>query len=246
LPSAHLLKSLLASPVGEGKTILHLQDYNRLVLSLVSLPNLILATLPYLPSNALVPRQREIETEIAAAEAAKPEGTTTDTPDEPEVETPLDAPGTLDLTPRLLEAFKGLLEERGVELRFTYGDWSGFAGELGGQEGYDLVLTAETIYAESSVGALLEVLKGCYKARKETRRPPDGEGLEDKLSGMRVADDWKTPLRESEESVVLVAAKVSFLSLLWTSGSVWTYVCDICRGRAKVLGWGDLGQSESC
>ncbi|RXK41879.1 hypothetical protein M231_00878 [Tremella mesenterica] len=61
LPSVYILRNLLSNPASSSSssksaipiTTIHLQDYNHLVLSLVTLPNLILATIPYLPRSIL-------------------------------------------------------------------------------------------------------------------------------------------------------------------------------------------------
>ncbi|KAL7419894.1 hypothetical protein Q5752_005810 [Cryptotrichosporon argae] len=148
LPSAFLLRHVLGappSPVGVPTT-LHLADYNHLVLSLVTLPNLVLAALPFLPPSLLHPPAEETDVESLVPDA--------------------EAAGSLTLTPQLKDAFVVLLRERNVVLRFTYGDWSGLAGRLREEEGdgYGVVLTAETIYQESSVDALVDVLRAAWRA----------------------------------------------------------------------------------
>ncbi|WWC59857.1 uncharacterized protein I303_102419 [Kwoniella dejecticola CBS 10117] len=226
LPTIYILRSLLASSSAsvqshghKGKTILHLQDYNSLVLSLVTLPNLLLAAIPFLPTEALHAPADDEDVESIL-------------PD-------LENAGQLVITPTLIEAFKGLLESRNVELRFTYGHWSGLAkdlrsgnqwrgegghgegkggGEGEGEEGYDLVLTAETIYAEDNNASLLSVLREAVR----TRRGEGQEGivqkeevkLEDSLGELKVVDEWKSrPLREQGEGFVLIAAKILYFGV---------------------------------
>ncbi|EKD01887.1 hypothetical protein A1Q2_03814 [Trichosporon asahii var. asahii CBS 8904] len=213
LPSAYLLRSILASQAegskGKGKegetekkeerrkTVLHLQDYNLPVLSLVTLPNLILATLPFLPDSARGCAKAQIV------------GDEEDIPFSPKL------PGTLELSPAVLDAFQSALEDAGVELRFTHGDWSGMAAEVAKDSPYNLILTAETIYAEGSVGALLDLLKaaardGDVKVVKEIKATND-ESVEQALDGLAL-DDWtKKPLRE--QSVILLAAKVLYFGV---------------------------------
>lgn len=203
LPSAYLLRSLLAAQEGKGKapagtsaggekrrTVLHLQDYNLPVLSLVTLPNLVLATLPFLPESA------------RGCARALIVGDEEDLPFSPKL------PGVLELSPAVLDAFQSALEDAGVELRFTHGDWSGMAQQVARGERYDLVLTAETIYAEGSVGALLDLLKVSAKdvaVLKEMKA--SDTSVEQALDGLAL-DDWaKKPLRD--QSVILLAAKVS-------------------------------------
>ncbi|WVQ85949.1 hypothetical protein IAT38_008117 [Cryptococcus sp. DSM 104549] len=197
IPTAYLLRSLLSQPpTSSTETTFHLQDYNSIVLSLVTLPNLILAALPFLPAEVL--HQPEEGDELI--ESVVPD---------------LEEPGHIGLTAKLVEAFKVLLEERGVKLLFTYGHWEGLGEELkakGGGEGYGLVLTAETIYQEDSTPALIEVLragvkKGGKVSSKEVR-------LEDSIGELSVKDDWtKKPLREAGEGFVLVAAKVLYFGV---------------------------------
>lgn len=197
LPSAYLLRSLLASPEpSTTRTTLHLQDYNLPVLSLVTLPNLVLAALPSLPASAR-----------AAAETAADEDEEDDEDDEAP-RRPFDPTraGTLDVTPALVDAFTALLKERGIDLVFTYGDWSGMAVDLAGEAKYNLVLTAETIYAEESVGPLIDVLRGSVAPGAAKAKPV---ALEDSLEALSVGDWSKEPLVVSDP-VILVAAKVGF------------------------------------
>jgi protein-histidine N-methyltransferase len=164
----------LLSTTGEAAT-LHLQDYNLLVLQLVTLPNLLLAALPFLPADAL-------RSEDADAEADQ------------------DLDGHLNITSAVKDAFKSLLDTHGIKLEFTYGHWAGLSRDI--NHGYDLVLTAETIYAEDSVNDLLAVLESA------TKPPQSREDLqiEDKLDTMSVKDDWIKDIQH--ETVILVAAKV--------------------------------------
>lgn len=192
LPTAFLLRSLLSLPISStpSKTILHLQDYNHLVLSLVSLPNLILAALPYFPPEVL----------RLADEGDEPIETVV--PD-------LEEPGNLNLNKDLVEAFKTLLKERGIELKFTYGHWEGLSKELKEEkDGYGLVLAAETIYSQDSTPALIDVLREAVRQSGPNEHKTDVE-LESSLEDLSVKDDWtKQPLREISRGLVLVAAKV--------------------------------------
>lgn len=193
LPTAFLLRSLLSLPISStpSKTVLHLQDYNHLVLSLVSLPNLILAALPYFPPEVL----------RLADEGDEPIETVV--PD-------LEEPGNLNLNKDLVESFKTLLKERGIELKFTYGHWEGLSKELKEEkDGYGLVLAAETIYSQDSTPALIGVLREAVRQSGPIEHKTDVE-LESSLEDLSVKDDWaKQPLREISRGLVLVAAKVS-------------------------------------
>ncbi|KGB75401.1 hypothetical protein CNBG_1239 [Cryptococcus deuterogattii R265] len=197
LPTAFLLRSLLSLPASStpSKTVLHLQDYNHLVLSLVSLPNLILAALPYFPPEVL----------RLADEGDEPIETVV--PD-------LEEPGNLNLNEDLVDAFKKLLKERGIELKFTYGHWEGLSKELKEEkDGYGLVLAAETIYSQDSTPTLIDVLREAVRQSGPQEHKADVE-LESSLEDLSVKDDWaKQPLSEISRGLVLVAAKVLYFGV---------------------------------
>ncbi|WVQ70662.1 hypothetical protein IAR50_000184 [Cryptococcus sp. DSM 104548] len=205
LPTAFLLRSLLSLPPSDTPkhTVFHLQDYNSLVLSLVTLPNLILAALPYLPPDVLrLPQEGDepIETVV---------------PD-------MELPGNLSLNEDLVAAFKSLLEERGVELRFTHGHWEGLSKELEQKnEQYGLVLTAETIYSPESTPALIGVLREAIGKQSGKVEHKEVQ-LESSLSSLSVEDAWATtPLAETQGGHALVAAKVLYFGV---GGDLQTFV----------------------
>jgi len=218
LPSAFLLGSLFSSPppntasstVRPPRTIIHLQDYNKPVLSLVSLPNLLLALLPHFPPEALhEPQPTEEGEDELAVEDVLPDTT---------------QPGLLAITPRVKHAFKRLLKENAVELRFTYGGWAWLAADLrdgkvdsdagvtekGKDKAYDLVLTSETIYAEDSVDDLIAVLRAAsVRTGQVIKTQPKhvDVALEDSLGDLKL-EAWKKQPLAGGEGVVMVAAKV--------------------------------------
>ncbi len=209
----------------------------------MTLPNLILATLPFLPPELLIREDNVSDTQ------------------KPLFLPDWNEPGNLDLTPKLLDAFKSLLQTAGVTLNFTSGDWSGFAQFLEEDDGNSsakildgqsssngsgfetgdravsgsrrkggkLVMTAETIYSEDSVDSLLDVLKASFtsasassaKRSSGTARTATEKAAENGLTGglqdLEIKEKnhlWSSvPLRESEETVILVAAKVSLSAL---------------------------------
>ncbi|OCF34694.1 hypothetical protein I317_03769 [Kwoniella heveanensis CBS 569] len=244
LPTAYLLRSLLSIPpattiaTSTVKTTFHLQDYNSLVLSLVSLPNLILAALPFLPTEVLHAPDEEEDVEAVL-------------PD-------LEQPGNIHITPALIEAFKALLQEKNVELVFTYGHWAGLAAELQDRNpkdsqrgaGYGLILTAETIYAEESHQSLLDVLRAGLKKGTKGIEHVD-VGLEESLGDLKVGDEWKRrPLRDGGDGFVLVAAKVlyfgvggglqGFLERVKASGGWYKNVKEWVKGvgrKVVQVGW---------
>ncbi|WWD16868.1 hypothetical protein CI109_101300 [Kwoniella shandongensis] len=238
LPTAYLLRSILSLPPSTThRTVLHLQDYNSLVLSLVTLPNLILASLPYLPSDLL----HSPEDGEELIESVVPD---------------LESPGNLTLTSELVQRFQALLDERGVDLKFTYGHWEGLSSELS-QEGevYGLVLTAETIYADESTPALISVLKAAVKSKASKEEEivvREEVKLEDSLGNLSVKDEWaKVPLRErTEGGFALVAAKIlyfgvggglqAFLDRIEGDGAHWSTVKEWIKGvgrKVVQVGW---------
>lgn len=115
------------------------------------------------------------------------------------------------------------MKERRIELGFRYGGWGGLSNELekkkGTEKGWGLVISAETIYSEGSVGDLIEVLRAATAGTKDQVEERDrrsgevGAGGGDVILGMdglSVKDeDWsKVDLRDGG-SVILIAAKVS-------------------------------------
>ncbi|BEI90095.1 uncharacterized protein CcaverHIS019_0301650 [Cutaneotrichosporon cavernicola] len=213
LPSAYLLRCLLSSSLPPGKTVIHVQDYNLPVLSLVTLPNLVLAALPSLPLSArgaaeaaALPRPPKSDT---IEEEPENEEDWQDQDEDEDIKRPFDpnAAGTLELSPAVLDAFTSLLEERGVELKFTSGDWGGMAQSVGS---YDLIMSAETIYAEDSVGPLLDVIRAASaSSKKENGKEND---LSDSLGALQIDDFTRAPLSEGS-SVILIAAKVLYFGV---------------------------------
>lgn len=144
----------------------------------------------------------------------------------------LETPGHLSITPAVKEAFRSLLDDYSIALEFTYGHWGGLAEELkAGGEGYDLILTAETIYAEESVDDLVSVLRygsTTFNAKKGSSTSPGKVGLEDTFGIMSVKENWAHDITQGEK-VVLVAAKVSLFTFC-----IDTHSCP-CESYAKKL-----------
>lgn len=148
-------------------TEIHLQDYNISVLQLVTLPNLILATIP--------------EASLASLEN-----------------------NNLELTEEIVQGFKDHLRAANIKLTFSYGDWSGFAQTLKAGAGYDLLLTAETIYRLESVPSLIQVLKRAPKAEeKESQSQASSGDVTSALGNLTLQKPWA-----AKDVVILVAAKV--------------------------------------
>lgn len=154
------------------------------VLSLITLPNLLLtyaqhlatpaspAPSPPAPAPAPAPAPEADEDATPSASAHQPTADAPSLADQPQ-------PGELDVTPEFLESFEALLERENVELRFSVGDWAGMdavvrgggRGDAEGEgegQGYDLVLTSETVYAVESLPALLDLLEAATAASTTT------------------------------------------------------------------------------
>ncbi|KAM0792403.1 hypothetical protein ACM66B_005082 [Microbotryomycetes sp. NB124-2] len=114
-----------------ARTRIHLQDYNKQVLSLITLPNILLTFAQHL---------------------ATPEHA----PDADEDPAPT-LPGELDVTPEFLDAFQDLLASENIELVFSEGDWADLHSK--GLEKYDVVITSETVYSLESLPPLLDVIE---------------------------------------------------------------------------------------
>ncbi|GAA6051147.1 hypothetical protein JCM3770_002562 [Rhodotorula araucariae] len=142
---ARLLNEIRLKPTAEGapaprKTRIHLQDYNKQVLSLITLPNLLLTYAQHLASP---PRAPEADDEPPAAAQ----------------------PGELDVTPEFLASFEDLLARENVELRFFEGDWAGMDETVrAAGDAFDLVLTSETVYSVASLAPLLDLLEAATLA----------------------------------------------------------------------------------
>ncbi|GAA5947317.1 hypothetical protein JCM3765_001623 [Sporobolomyces pararoseus] len=151
---SRLLNEIQQSPTPSGekpkkRTRIHLQDYNKQVLSLITLPNLLLTYAHHVilarAAAALAPD----------ADEEKPDSTI------PQFK----GPGELDVTPEFLESFETLLELEGIDLEFSEGDWSGMSEKIGGE--FDIVLTSETVYSLPSLPSLLSLLETAAAGSKE-------------------------------------------------------------------------------
>ncbi|KAH9948000.1 hypothetical protein B0H21DRAFT_690826 [Amylocystis lapponica] len=143
VPTLYLLHQLFSTePTSDPSTIeLHLQDYNDLVLRLLTLPNVLLAW--YMsPASAAFRAAYRTDADTAHDPLPPPDPT---------------QPGELPLTPALTAAFCASLETHRFALHLFAGSWRAFdLRRTGGR--YDLVLTAETIYRMDSLPSLVDLL----------------------------------------------------------------------------------------
>ncbi|EPQ53767.1 hypothetical protein GLOTRDRAFT_44989 [Gloeophyllum trabeum ATCC 11539] len=137
IPSLYILRSLFSSSQqseAPSETNIHLQDYNRSVLELITFPNVLLAW--YLSPASLSYRESAADP-LPPVEPAQP--------------------NELPITPSLTEAFRTSLLLLNIKIRFFYGSWDSF--DLSRANGkYDVVLTSETIYRTDSLGSLVQLL----------------------------------------------------------------------------------------
>ncbi|KAA1476118.1 hypothetical protein DENSPDRAFT_784541 [Dentipellis sp. KUC8613] len=198
VPSIFLLHRLFAALAADPSqspkdTHVHLQDYNRSVLELITLPNIILAW--YMSPLSAAYRAS------APPPASEPPTSATAGNDDADasVEADPSVAGELDFSPSLRAAFQASLAEHHIHLRFFTGAWDGFSVDKTLEPGkhYDVVLTSETIYRSESLPALLHVL----------RQASCGAGEED------IAARAANLSLEGGPYVCLVAAKVLYFGV---------------------------------
>ncbi|KAH9849045.1 hypothetical protein C2E23DRAFT_738159 [Lenzites betulinus] len=149
VPSLYLLHCVFSGePSTDNDIHIHMQDYNELVLRLVTLPNVVLAW--YMsPASQAFRSSTSTEPEDKTDEDAEFEPLPPADPSEP---------GELQITPALTAAFLESLRQYGVHLKFFSGSWGTFdIGAAGGP--YHVVLTSETIYRPESLGSLVDLLR---------------------------------------------------------------------------------------
>ncbi|KAI0634751.1 hypothetical protein C8Q77DRAFT_1277650 [Trametes polyzona] len=219
IPSLYLLHSVFAGePSSENGVRIHLQDYNELVLRLVTLPNVILAW--YMsPASAA----------FRSPSAAAPSGGANEE-DEPEPLPPADAtePGELPITDALKSAFLDSLRQYGVHLKFFTGSWASFdVAKAGGP--YDIVLTSETIYRTDSLGSLVDLL------HRATARVPAsktlGASLAERTAQLSLTEGGVDLRKLADEPYLcLVAAKLVYFGV---GGGVNEFVRAVEGGEEK-------------
>jgi protein-histidine N-methyltransferase len=106
--------------------------------------------------------------------------------------------GDLTLNQDLISAFTASLKSRNIEIRLFSGAWSQFAPKRA-EDGYDIILTSETIYQSDSLPSLITLLK-------KTKRPSS-----DLVEGIpRLSLSEESPLRTP---LILVAAKILYFGV---------------------------------
>ncbi|KAF8309779.1 hypothetical protein F5887DRAFT_911239 [Amanita rubescens] len=135
VPSMYLLHEALSLSAGSSsplETQIHLQDYNSSVLELITLPNLLITWY-------LSPASASYHSTQTSSESPNP--------------------SEINITPELKSAFLFTLKERNISLRFFAGSWETFDLANIPPQGYDIVLTSETIYRKESLPSLITLLR---------------------------------------------------------------------------------------
>ncbi|KAH9887292.1 hypothetical protein C8Q73DRAFT_259495 [Cubamyces lactineus] len=203
IPSLYLLRSIFAAEPSENAGIeIHLQDYNELVLRLVTLPNVILSW--YMsPASAHFRSSVSSQTDVSMGD--------TDAEADPLPTADATEPGEMPITRALLDAFLASLQKYGVQLKFFSGSWATFDVQRAGGP-YQLVLTSETIYRTDSLPSLVDLLqRATEKPPKDTSQDP--ASLTESTAQLSLTDEAALQNLSKEPSLCLVAAKVVYFGV---------------------------------
>ncbi|KAI0253384.1 hypothetical protein BJV78DRAFT_1302094 [Lactifluus subvellereus] len=203
-----------ANDVPPPETQIHLQDYNRSVLELVTLPNVLIAWY-------LSPLSAEYRS------SAAPDSGSDDDGDKGTAAAPGRGPGALTVTQALLAAFTASLDAHNVHLRFFAGGWASLRerlldasarpqpgpppeseSESESRPPYDIVLASETIYRAEALDAFLGVL------RAATTPAPAPASASETRDGGDAAPAARREVGEARQPpLCLVAAKVLYFGV---------------------------------
>ncbi|EJD05617.1 uncharacterized protein FOMMEDRAFT_118786 [Fomitiporia mediterranea MF3/22] len=158
VPNLYLLHTLFSNPqrassdADKLSTEIVLQDFNDLVLRLVTFPNVLLQWY----ASPLAEEYRLQH------------------PPEDEVVFSPDTPGDMHITPQLISAFHTSLQEQGIAICFIAGSWQSLSdSDIRGAFPLDITLTSETIYETSSLPSLIALLKRCTQGEAKDVRDVD-------------------------------------------------------------------------
>ncbi|KAF8520945.1 hypothetical protein BU17DRAFT_88545 [Hysterangium stoloniferum] len=152
----HKLFQVGSSSDQSSRKVIHLQDYNSVVLQLVTLPNVILAWYSSPASESYRAQEDPHALELNFSEA-----------------------GELALSPELLSAFTASLQDRNIGLNFISGSWNDTDTWIREKDiRYDLVLSSETIYRMASLPSFIALLRSSSRVSHgtETGAPQDAGG----------------------------------------------------------------------
>ncbi|KAH9974643.1 hypothetical protein BGW80DRAFT_1170132, partial [Lactifluus volemus] len=183
--------SLLPSGGGNGEddddvpllhTEIHLQDYNRSVLELVTFPNILLAW--YMsPLSAEYRSSTTIDLDLDL----DPDSSNSDPDSAVDDGRRRRGPGAITVSEALLSAFTASLEAYRVHLRFFAGSWSTSLHQLlflppppplaesfesSTPRPYDIVLASETIYRSETLDAFIGLLRAATTMTRNVPGPP--------------------------------------------------------------------------
>ena len=141
---------------------MYLQDFNRSVLELITLPNILLAWCKFQASSRVVVTHRHTDMSPSSAsyrdafKGGTDVGEYTEHPPLP----PFDPgePGELPTNPALVAAFLESLSDKNLHIHFLCGSWSTYNLD----RRFDIILTSETMYRPESIPDLLDVLWKAY------------------------------------------------------------------------------------
>ncbi|RPD55528.1 hypothetical protein L226DRAFT_537017 [Lentinus tigrinus ALCF2SS1-7] len=210
IPSMYLLHSVFAADPAQSArdVVVHLQDYNGLVLRLVTLPNVILA---WYMSPASSAYRASATTQAEQTEDAE----------QPPPADPTQA-GELPITPVLTAAFLESLKTYRVHLKFFSGSWATLDVDAPDRGPYDILLTSETIYRTASLQSLVNLM------RRATVNQGRTESLEEAASRLTLEDAESLKLLAREPYLCLVAAKLVYFGV---GGGVSEFVDAIERPK---------------
>ena len=181
-----------------------LQDYNALVLRLLTLPNIVLAwcksSLTRYSSLRVLIFVFTLDMSSASASfrtSNQPFDTDPDVEEEPLPPVDPTQTGTLPLSPELVAAFLASLKERRITIRLFSGSWEGFNATCAGGP-FDVVLTSETIYRPESLRALVKVMRDACTVPGS---------LEEKAAQIKIGDANREQAGGDGPYLCLVAAK---------------------------------------
>ncbi|KAM5531003.1 hypothetical protein V8D89_015330 [Ganoderma adspersum] len=200
IPSLYLIHSIFsAEPNVDADLHIHLQDYNDLVLRLVTIPNIILAW--YMSPAS------------ATYRASVPTGDSERDDDDDTMPLPPADPfqsGELALTPELKAAFLASLKTCGIHLKLFSGSWATFDVECAGGP-YDVLLTSETIYRTASLDTLVDLMHRAT-APAATEKG-SATSLEDATSRLSLSDSEGLKGLAGAPYLCLVAAKLVYFGV---------------------------------
>ncbi|KAI0765199.1 hypothetical protein C8Q74DRAFT_1036021 [Fomes fomentarius] len=220
VPSLYLLHTLFSiEPPAEGDVHVHLQDYNALVLQLVTLPNIILTWYMSPASSAY----RSAAENCVTIDEDEDKG-------EPEPLPPADATqtGELLITPALTAAFLESLHAYRIHLKFFKGSWATFGVDQSNGK-YDVLLTSETIYRTASLRSLVDLMKRATADRDIKRR--EGANIEESASRLTLSDTANLKGLSDEPYLCLVAAKLVYFGV---GGGVNEFVEAVEKASGRV------------